>query len=163
MKSQTDEWTIKVLHKLIFLPVAALLALPAIHVPSNHSTASDVAKVTDDKAQKELMDALEAVKGYSVTQRDQLLEKAKSAVAELDVRINRLESKIDTGAEKATQSTKDQWKETLATLRQQRIAIAEKYGELQQSTETVWDKVKEGFRNAYDEIAEALKEAEEAF
>jgi|GEM_PF-3372468 len=152
----------------IFIPIAILMALFITTFLSIQSAAQAITQVTNEqvtneKSKEEILDALEAVKDYSITKREDFLQTTKSAVQTLDQRITQLESKLETQADKIDHDMQEKWKLTLTKLRRLRIAVAEKIGELQQSSESAWEEVKSGFRSAYDEVSDAVDEAEKSF
>jgi CII-binding regulator of phage lambda lysogenization HflD len=149
------------LRKFTYVPVVALTALAALALPTDLSATQEKGQNTSEKTQKEIREALVSVKDYSIAKRDEFMKTAKSAINVLDQRIEQLEDKLDDQSDEATEAVRQKWKETLVNLRPRRIAITKMYDELKQSSENAWDKLKEGFLSAYDEVANAVDEVDE--
>lgn len=152
-----------VLRQYTHASVVALMALAAFGMSTAPSAAQEKVQNTSEKTQKEIHEALVSVKDYSIAKRDEFMKTAKSAIGALDQRIEHLQAKLDDQSDESKAEVKQTWKDTLVELRTRRIAIAEQYGALRQSSKTAWDKLKEGFFAAYDEAADAVDEAEKAF
>jgi len=96
--------------------------------------------------------AAEAIKGYSVDQRDEALKKAKAVLGDLDACIEPLESQLNEKWDQMDQSARKKAMATLATLRKQRNDVAECYGGLKHSSSKAWEDVKESFLKSYQEL-----------
>jgi hypothetical protein len=98
---------------------------------------------TETKEVKEkVADAAEAIKNYSVDQRDEALKKAKAVLDELDARIDRMQSQLNEKWDQMDQSTRKKAMDALTVLRKQRNEIAEWYGGLKHSSSNAWEDVK---------------------
>ena len=62
-----------------------------------------------------------------------------------------------------SQSARTQARSTLATLRQQRNEVAEWYGGMKYSSSNAWDRMKQGFSNAYSSLHDSWVKAEQEF
>lgn len=126
---------------------------------------SSVAKSTGDGAtleevKTETKDLLEALKSYSVQQRDVAVEKTRAAMERLDQRVDALEAQVDQRWEKMSESARREARASLKELRKQRAQVAEWYGGLKNSSADAWDHVKQGFTGAYTELQTAWEKAE---
>ena len=123
---------------------------------STHETA------TKDVKEK-VVDAAQAIKNYSVNQRDEAVKKAKAALDELDVRIDSMESQLDKKWDQMDQSARKKVRATLTELRKQRNGVAEWYGSLKHSSSKAWEDVKKGFLKSYQELRDSLDKAHSEF
>lgn len=120
-------------------------------------------KTTAKAVKNEVADAAETLKDYSVDQRDQAIEKAKSIMSDLDKRIDKLENRIDQNWDNMTASARQKTRTTLRQLRKQRNEVAEWYGGFKHSSGDAWEELKKGFSEAYNTLADAWNQAEKAF
>jgi len=120
-------------------------------------------KTTKKEVKQEVADAAEAIKEYTVDQRDQALKKVKSILNDLDKRIDKLENKIDNKKEQMTSATRQKIKGTLKNLREQRNEVAEWYGGLKHSSADAWEEMKKGFSNAFSSFVDAWNKAVKEF
>ena len=120
-------------------------------------TADD--KTTLKQAKQQVADAARAIKDYSVDQRDEAVKKVKASLDELDASIERLQASIDKKWDHMNQASREKARATLAKLRKQRNQVAEWYGALKHSSAGAWDQVKQGFSDAYENLAKSWKKA----
>src|SRR5258708_32987690 len=73
------------------------------------TTAKDVSRKVDETGQ--------AIKEYTVAQRDEAIKKAKAALDDLDVRIGRMERKLDNEWDRMDRVARKKTRATLNTLR----------------------------------------------
>src|SRR6266571_3916163 len=109
------------------LALGALLAgsplSSAAEAPGNKATAKDIAREADETGQ--------AIKNYTVAQRDEAVKKAKAALDDLDGRVGRRE----------------------------RNEVAEWYGGLKHGSAESWEQVKAGFLKSYQALKESFAKA----
>jgi chromosome segregation ATPase len=120
-------------------------------------------KTTTKEVKEKVAEAAEAIKNYSVDQRDEAVKKAKVALDDLDARIDRLESRLNKKWDKMDQTTRKQARAKLTALREQRKELAEWYGGLKHSSSNAWEDVKNGFLNSYRELRDAFDKAYSQF
>ncbi|MEE4377520.1 MAG: hypothetical protein V2J55_08405 [Candidatus Competibacteraceae bacterium] len=113
-----------------------------------------------EAVQEETAEALAAIKDYTLEQRDEMVEEANQLLAYLDQRIADLSEKIDEKSASANDAIKTQWRDTLQTLREQRIEISQWLGGLQYGSQEAWEEVKTGFTQAYQDLSDALQTEE---
>ncbi|MDY6824583.1 MAG: hypothetical protein SWH68_12420 [Thermodesulfobacteriota bacterium] len=116
-----------------------------------------------EAVKQETRDLLEALKGYSAQQREEAVRQARAALDDLDRRIEDLETRIEKNREKMDRSARQQARETLKSLRQQRVRLAEWYGSLKSSSGDAWGHMKEGFADAYRDINDAWEKARKEY
>jgi hypothetical protein len=97
----------------------------------------------------------EAIRDYSVEKKDEAVAHAKRLAADLDARIKELEVR----AAKETGEAKDKAQAQLKELRAKRAETSRKLGELGRAGRASWDRAKEGFANAYRDLATAYDRA----
>jgi hypothetical protein len=108
-------------------------------------------------------EAAEAIKNYSFDQRDKAIVKAKAALADLDARIDRMESRLNKEWNRMDQSAREATIATLTALRKQRNEVAEWYGGLKHSSRNAWEDVKKGFLKSYQELRDAFDRTHSQF
>ncbi len=124
-------------------------------------TSSDQTTMQDVKS--EAADVAKAIKKYSANQKDQAIESAKSALNELDARIEKLETTIEQQSDKMTEAARENARKTMKALREQRNSLAEWYGGMKHSSNDAWEHVKEGFSESYSALTGAWDKARKEF
>src|SRR3981081_1707723 len=124
MKTRTVAFSVRA------LALGALLAASpmsfAAEPSGSKSTAKDITKKADETGQ--------AIKNYTVAQRDEAIRNAKAALDDADRRINRMERKLDGEWERMDQAARKRARATLDALRRERNEAAEGYGGLKPSS-----------------------------
>ncbi len=141
------------------LALGALFAVSppsfAADTPASKTTAKDVSRSVDEAGL--------AIKNYTVAQRDEAIGKAKAALDALDVRIGRMERKLDNEWDRMDQAARKKTRATLNALRRERNETAEWYGGLKHSSAESWEQVKEGFAKSYEVLKESFAKARKEF
>ena len=141
------------------LMVACLLGAAPVSIgadnPGNHTTGKEVGKKIDDAAQ--------AIRDYSVGQREEALESAKDVLAGADTRLEQLEDNLNRNWDRMSESARKHALETLKTLRRQRQDLSQSYGELKRSSSNAWDEVKGGFAKSYGALRDSFARAAREF
>ena len=120
-------------------------------------------KTTTKDVKEKVAEAAEAIKNYSFDQRDKAIVNAKAALADLDARIDGMESRLNKRWDQMDQSTRKKAIDTLTALRKQRNEVAEWYGGLKHSSGNAWEDVKKGFLKSYQELRDAFDRAHSQF
>lgn len=141
--------------------VLATLAVFGMGSPETVRAASDKATMGDVK--KEVGEAAVAIKNYSVAQRDEAIAKAKTAMDDLDGKIEKLRSSIHRRWGKMDQAARRKAQTALNELKRQRKHMAESYGALQRSSSGAWEQMKKGFSDSYNDLHDAWQKAEQEF
>jgi hypothetical protein len=143
---------------------AALFFITAIFlaVGSVLFAAQTPAEKTKDVKEK-VTEAAEAIKNYSFDQRDKAVVNVKAALADLDARIDRMESRLNKKWDQMDQATRKKAIDTLTALRKKRNEVAEWYGGLKHSSGNAWEDVKKGFLKSYQELRNAFDRAHSQF
>ncbi len=123
----------------------------AAEAPGNKATAKDIAREADETGQ--------AIKNYTVAQRDEAVKKAKAALDDLDGRVGRMERKLDGEWDRMDQAARRKARATLNALRRERNEVAEWYGGLKHGSAESWEQVKAGFVKSYQALKESFAKA----
>jgi len=149
MKVRTIAFSVRV------LALGALLAgsplSSAAEASGNKATAKDIAREADETGQ--------AIKNYTVAQRDEAVKKAKAALDDLDRRVGRMETKLDGEWDRMDQAARRKARATLNALRRERNEVAEWYGGLKHGSAESWEQVKAGFVKSYQALKESFAKA----
>jgi hypothetical protein len=116
-----------------------------------------------EDVKEKVTEAAEAIKNYSFDQRDKAIVKAKAALADLDARIDRMDSRLNKEWNRMDQSAREATIATLTALRKQRNEVAEWYGGLKHSSRNAWEDVKKGFLKSYQELRDAFDRTHSQF
>jgi len=138
-----------------------LITLFGIAPLSHAETASE--KTSIEEVKQETQDLLAALKSYTAAQRDEAIQKTKSALERLDKRIDALETSIDSNWDNMNKAAREKARANLKALRKQRIKVAEWYGGLKSSSVDAWEHMKKGFSDAYEAFSDAWERAEKEF
>jgi hypothetical protein len=111
------------------------------------------------EVKREWADAMEALKSYSVAQRDVALANARETLDAMDRRIDKLEDRIQQQWDELSESTRAKREASLRALRRQRNEVAEWYGGMEHSSASAWDSVKQGFIESYGVLSKSFREA----
>ncbi|MGB7540736.1 MAG: hypothetical protein WBM28_01820 [Burkholderiales bacterium] len=139
------------------LALGVLLAVSPLSFAAETSgpTAKDISRKADETGQ--------AIKNYTVAQRDEAIKNAKAALDDLDRRIGRMERKLDSEWERMDQAARKKARATLDTLRRERNETAEWYGGLKHSSAESWEQVKAGFVKSYEALKDSFAKARKEF
>jgi small-conductance mechanosensitive channel len=141
------------------LIVALIVAIASVSSAAQQSAQKPTAK----EIKKKTAEAADAIKNYSVDQRDEALKKAKAVLDDLDTRIDGLESRLNEKWDRMDQSARKKATATLAGLRKQRNGISQWYGELKRSSGNAWEDVKKGFLKSYQELRDTFDKVRSEF
>ena len=147
---RTREWTKGL---IIAASAAALVAA----MPLAGSASSDA--VTRGEVQKEVKEAMDAIKNYTYEKREDALQRAKKALGELDAELARREEKLSQDWSEMSELARERARETSAELRQRRQELAEWYGGMKHGSQRAWDEIKSGFTDAYAELKKAWEQS----
>lgn len=139
--------------------VSILLGLTSPSIAAHHKTDEMTAKEVKQKASE----TLEALKKYTIEQKNDAINAAKKQMAELDKQISSLQVSMDEQWDEMSQATKQAARESLNTIREQREDLAQWYGGMRYSSEEAWSEVINGFSESYQRLGEAFVRAQEEF
>ena len=137
----------------IMIPaIAAAVLLAAVPLRASAQTsAQDVSKKATETG--------EAIRDYTVERKDEAVAHARKLAADLDAKIKELEAQ----ASKQTGEAKAKLQEQIKDLKTKRGAAGAKLNELTRASKASWERAKEGFANAYRDLAEAYEKAAAEF
>ena len=129
--------------------LAGALAL-LFHQPALAQTSTDVmAKASE---------TWESIKDYSHAKKDAVAD-GKELMKESDAKIKELEGK----ASKATGESKVTYQKQINDVKAKQAVAAKKLDEMGKSSSSGWDHAKEGFSNAYKDLAQSTERAAAEF
>ena len=127
-----------------------VLAASALPVPAQ-TTSKDVSQKASETGQ--------AIKDYTVEKKDEAVAHAKKVTADLEIKIKELEAQ----ASKQTGEIKAKSQAQIKELKAKRTKASQKVTELSRATKASWEKAKEGFADAYRDLASAYDRAAAEF
>jgi hypothetical protein len=131
---------------IIAIAAAVLLAV-APRPAAAQTSAQDVSKKASETG--------EAIRDYTVERKDEAVAHAKKLAADLDVKLKELEAQ----ASKQTGEAKAKLQAQIKDLKAKRDAAGARLNELTRASRASWDRAKEGFANAYRDLAQAYEKA----
>ena len=143
---------------LVFI-TAVLFSIGAVSFASQMSAQ----KTTGKDVKEKMAEAAQAIKNYSVDQRDEAVKKARAVLDDLDARIDHMQSQLNKKWDQMDQSARKKAAATLTALRKQRNEVAEWYGGLKHSSNNAWEDVKNGFLKSYQALQDAFDRAQNEF
>jgi len=146
---------IKICGESLFATAFALLFTWSVLASETNST--------EVMIKQETTEAIQAIKSYSIEQRDRAVKEAKQVIEELDVRIQDIQDGLQKKWDRMDQAARKQANDTLKGLRAQRNNLSEWYGGLKYSSTSAWKHVKEGFVGGYEALSTAFDKAEKEF
>ena len=141
-----------------------LVAAAAILLLSQSSLfASQHEKTTYSEVKQETAEAYNAIKDYTVEQREDALAVAEDKLAKLDHQIDSLEQDLNRQWDQMSEATRQKKQEALRTLRKKHNDVAEWIGGLKHSSADAWEEVKRGFGDSLDRLQQAFNKASKEF
>jgi hypothetical protein len=143
------------------LMVAFIGLFPVIAFPADRPAEKTAKKEVGQGVQE----TVESIKAYSAEQRDAAVKKGKAVIEDLDVRIERMKSKINQNWEQMDASARKKASAALEAIQKQRSEIAEWYGslKLKESSSSAWENAKNGFVKSYEAIHDSFEKTAEKF
>jgi hypothetical protein len=123
-----------------------VLATSALPVPAQ-TTSKDGSQKASETGQ--------AIKDYTVEKKDEAVAHAKKITSDLDAKIKDLEAQ----AARQTGELKAKSQAQIKDLKAKRAKASQKVAELSRATKASWDRAKEGFADAYRDLAAAYDRA----
>ena len=120
-------------------------------------------KTSIEEVKKETQDLLQTLNAYTVEQREEAIRKTKTALDNLDKRIDSLQARIDRNWDQMDKAAREKARSNLRALRKERTQVAEWYGSLKNSTGDAWEHMKKGFSKAYKSLNDAFEKSVKEF
>ena len=128
----------------------------------DNQNSSDNDTTSIEQVERETRDLLQTIASYSADKKGQAVAKADQALDSLDQPIADLQAKIDNNWDDMTASARQQARQSMQSLQQQREQLAHWREKMQSGTAESWEHVKQGFSDAYQALARASRKAEQA-
>lgn len=143
--------------------ITVCLGLQAILFFSAPLLAQDSKGASAAEVKQEVAETYQALKRYTLEQRDQAVKTADEKLQQLDQQIAELQKKVDQDWQEMSQTSRDKTRETLKALQKQREKAAEWFGGMRHSSADAWDEVKKGFADSVDRLGQAFDKAKKEF
>jgi hypothetical protein len=101
----------------------------------------------------------EAIRDYTIEKKDEAVAQAKKITADLDAKIKELKAE----AARQTGEAKTKAQARIKDLEAKRVKASRKANDLGRATKASWDRAKEGFADAYRDLATAYDKAAAEF
>lgn len=115
------------------------------------------------EVKQETQDLIQALGAYTADQRDEAVQRAKTALNNLDERIDAMEKRIDDNWDQMNKAAREKARANLKALHKQRVEVAEWYGSLKTSSVEAWEHMKKGFSDAYKALGDAWEKSAKEF
>lgn len=143
--------------------IYALILIGTLGVTPLSYAQTESASTSIEEVKKETQDLLQTIGSYTVDKKDEAVQKAKVGLDKLDKRIDVLEAKIDKNWDKMNDAARQETRENLNALREQRNQVAEWFGSMKTSSADAWDSMKKGFSDTYKDLENAWAKSEKEF
>ncbi|MGD8709608.1 MAG: hypothetical protein PVF40_04410 [Ectothiorhodospiraceae bacterium] len=146
-------------------PLAAVVAaaVAALFMLSAQAADSTSGKASAQDVEQQTAEAIDAIKSYSVEQRDKALAEADALMKDLDRRIDALEADLQARSEQMSESARRHTRDTMQALKAQRQELSRTYERLKSSSSGAWGEVKQGFIDSYESLRDAFVRAGREF
>lgn len=134
---------LKIVYMLPLIVLSSTFLLSTVYAGNKNNNTSY------EQVSNQASEFYEAIKKYSIDQKDKAVTEAEQTLDYLDNRIEKLEDKSEKRWNKLSNQGREQLQENLKNLRKQRTEVAEWYGGMKQSTKESWDYLKSGFMKSY--------------
>lgn len=143
------------------LLISALFSVASVAPlwPQQSGSSTDGNPVTVEKVQSELSEAFAAISAYSVQERQEALDAARSSLERIDHEIDLLEHRARENWHGMTDAAQENTSQAMRTLRERRNRIGEIYGAMSHGTQAAWGELIYGFSRAWEELKTAWTEA----
>lgn len=141
-------------------PAAAQAPPPPATPQDPDATQPQQASARDTRREdmrREVAEAAKAIGAYSQAERDQALQRAKSALDAMDRRIENMQRGWVDDAERRSAKAHENRERLLADLRKQRADAAERYRAMQGASAEAWEGVRKQFVASYESLAEKVR------
>ena len=142
--------------RMLFLSAFILLfGLTSVSIAAHHESQ----KTSASDVKEEAMETYDALKSYTLEQRNEAVRFAQEKIHKLDVRIAGMQKAVDEKWQDMSKATQGKTRETLDILRKKREDLAEWLGGIRYSSKEAWEDVKKGFSDSYDRMEKAFEQA----
>jgi len=110
---------------------------------------------------KELAEAMDAIKAYSVERKDDAFKAMEQTLNQMDQQIDLLGEKIKKEWAQMEPEARKKAEKTMDQLRQQRDRLAESINKWKENNAPSWNKIKDEFMKSYEEFKKSLENADQ--
>ncbi len=107
--------------------------------------------------EKEANEAAEAVKNYAGQQKDQFMDKAKTALDEADQRISSFRQEMQSRWDEMDKQAREKAEETLKTMKEKREVLKEKLEQMKKNSAEAWGKMKKDLQESYEALKKSME------
>jgi hypothetical protein len=108
---------------------------------------------------REVEEAARAIDAYSVSRRDEALQRAATAMEKMDMRIDRFQAAWAKQEQRISAESRASRDNALAEIRERRSELDARYRAMRESSTQAWTAAKERFIGAYLDLADSLRPA----
>jgi DUF438 domain-containing protein len=146
-------------HRGLWFGLAVMIAALLLSFPNTVRAAEGGL----EQVKKDLAEAGQAIKNFTVAQKDEAVLKAEAALKTMDKEIEAMEARVKQNWNKMDRTARKSSDAALKTLKKQRQATAKKLEELKGSSAKSWDRAKDGFVKSYQSLREGFEKAVKEF
>lgn len=146
----------KIIELTVIILIFSLMSAVSVFASDHESE-----KKTAEDAKNEMRKTIEAVESYSIGQKDQAVKAIRTALDDIDNRIDRLEKQFDQARDGMDRQSREQVREYLMEIRKQRENLSEWYGGMKYGSLQTWDTVKKGFIDTSYQLKETFEAVQE--
>lgn len=151
-------------HYAVFMSIAVfVIAMAGCTDTSEDKKAISEDNTSINEIKQKTQDLIQAIGSYTADQRDEAVQRAATALNNLDERIDALEERLVDNWDQMNQAAREKARADLKALRKQRNKVAEWYGSLTNSSADAWEHTKRGFSDAYKALDDAWERAANEF
>lgn len=144
----------------VSLALATSLSAAAQQTPAPGTTTVR-APATESPGKAET--AVEKIRAYSISQREQAMAQAKRAMDEIDTRIAKLDADMRARGARMDAAARKHADVAMADLRARRVKLEDWASRMRAAAPPAWEEVKSGFIASYHELADAFRRARAQF
>ena len=141
------------------MTIARALALVAALGVGLSGTLAAAAQTSAKDVGQKAGETGEAIRDYTIEKKDEAVAQAKKITADLDAKIKELKAE----AARQTGEAKTKAQARIKDLEAKRVKASRKANDLGRATKASWDRAKEGFADAYRDLATAYDKAAAEF
>ena len=141
------------------MTIARALALVAALAFGLSGTVPAAAQTSAKDVGQKAGETGEAIRDYTIEKKDEAVAQAKKITADLDAKIKQLKAE----AARQTGKAKTRAQTQIKDLEAKRVKASRKANDLGRATRASWDRAKEGFADAYRDLATAYDKAAAEF
>lgn len=141
------------------LQASALLLAMLMPLAQGHA-AEDDSEEKVESLRQDVQSLNEELADFTAERRERLMTDIEDVLEDIDARIEALDSRLREEWNEADKLTRTQAQSALANLRRERARVSEWHERMQDSADFTWESMKDGFNDAFDNLAEAWEKSE---